>query len=81
MTAEELWDKHFSGLYWDDITPEREQRYAIEFARYHVEQALKLASDNAIVKMKEGMEFYYEDYVEGVDKDSILNSYPAENIK
>lgn len=54
---------------------------AVEFARYHVEQALKSASDNASVKMKEGMEFYYEDYVEGVDKDSILNSYPSENIK
>jgi hypothetical protein len=46
----------------------------IEFAKLHVEAALKEASENA------------ESYVIGgltseVDKDSILNAYPLTNIK
>ena len=46
----------------------------IEFAKYHVEQALKAASENVIV---------HDDAFEEakVDKDSILNAYPLENIK
>jgi hypothetical protein len=70
MTAEEFLE-HISenGKYTFDW-----QEFGILFARYHVEQALKTASESA------------ESYVIGglasdVDKDSILNAYPLENIK
>jgi hypothetical protein len=48
----------------------------IEFAKLHVEAALKEASQNA--RLKE-LEIHLSDG--SVDKDSILNSYPLENIK
>jgi hypothetical protein len=43
----------------------------IEFAKLHVEAALKEASENA-------MGLHCTDYI---DKESILNSYPLTNIK
>lgn len=62
--------------------------YAKEFAKLHVEAALKAASENATtMTLEEG----FLDTVKGiwvkypkkyiVNKDSILNSYPLENIK
>jgi hypothetical protein len=48
----------------------------IEFAKLHVEQALKEASENAEMKWVRFTDHDYE-----IDKDSILNSYPLENIK
>lgn len=53
----------------------------IEFAKMHVEEALKQASEKVIVNMKDGMDYYYEDYIEGIDKASVLNAYSLENIK
>ena len=47
----------------------------IEFAKLHVEAALKQASEEAHTK-----DVAYTDDVE-VDKQSILNSYPLTNIK
>ena len=47
----------------------------IEFAKLHVEAALKAASEDAHTK-----DVPYTDDVE-VDKDSILSAYPLENIK
>ena len=47
----------------------------IEFAKLHVESALKNASENAETKLIK----YTDDYE--IDKYSILNSYPLENIK
>lgn len=52
---------------------------AVEFARYHVEQALKAASEEAIPIV--GGRYKCGGVYLAVDKDSILNSYPAENIK
>lgn len=46
-----------------------------DFAKLHVEAALKAASEKAIAIPSE------EDIEEYVDKDSILNSYPLKNIK
>jgi hypothetical protein len=50
----------------------------IDFAKLHVESALKEASEKAIVNTE-------PDYRGGewsiVDTDSILNAYPLENIK
>ena len=45
----------------------------ITFAKMHVEEALKQASENADLE-------YYGDEV-CYNKDSILNAYPIENIK
>lgn len=53
----------------------------IEFARLHVEAALEAALNNARITMKPGLEYYYEDYVEGISPESILESYPLNNIK
>ena len=47
----------------------------VEFAKLHVEAALKAASEDAHTK-----DVPYTDDVE-VDKDSILSAYPLENIK
>jgi|688.fasta_scaffold2273523_1 hypothetical protein len=46
-----------------------------EFAKMHVEAALKEASEKALVYADEG------GYSEFVDEQSILNSYSLENIK
>jgi len=56
-----------------------EQNYPemmIEFAKLHMEAALKEASENAEQKW---VKFTEDDYE--IDKDSILNAYPLENIK
>ena len=63
----------------------------IEFARMHVEQALKEASDKATL-LTDGEDSRISRYVVSdgnhyseteidVNKDSILNSYPLSNIK
>lgn len=49
--------------------PDFAHRKAIEFAKYHVEQALKSASENAKCTI-----------FEEVFKESILNAYPETNI-
>lgn len=49
----------------------------IEFAKLHVEAALKAASENGQAKY----DYTFEMYISDVDKDSILNSYPLTNIK
>lgn len=77
-TAEEFFDS--SSL---KISNDTEYKYiqkvikekAIEFAKLHVEAALKAASEDAHTK-----DVPYTDDVE-VDKDSILSAYPLENIK
>ena len=49
----------------------------IEFAKIHVEAALKAASDN-VDYTTDGQEHITDVWI---DEDSILNSYPLENIK
>lgn len=52
----------------------------IEFAKLHVKAALKAACENADMT-----EYSYQSAQEGstmeIDKNSILNAYPLENIK
>ena len=50
------------------------QKLMIEFAKLHVEAALKEASEKATT---DG----YGDGYAGIDEDSILNAYPLTNIK
>ena len=51
----------------------------IEFAKLHVEQALKEASEKVVLDYGD----YLSDgnYERIIDRDSILNSYPLSNIK
>jgi hypothetical protein len=72
-TAEEFLD-HISenGKYTFDW-----KEFGILFARYHVEQALQAAADNV-----ELCDFdAHGEYGPDIDEESILNSYPLENIK
>lgn len=73
MTAKELFGKHFNGLHYDDITPERIEKYAIEFAEFHVKKALKAASKKS--KIKEGQITDYK------LTNSILIAYKLDLIK
>lgn len=49
----------------------------IEFAKMHVQEALKQASENASYTI-DGQEYITDIWI---DKESILNAYPLENIK
>jgi hypothetical protein len=85
-TAEEKLRLHYHGFSDDQFNefiskfPGIEIKYAmIEFAKLHVQEALKVASENAAL-----------DYWKGdcqlcgsntIDKDSILNAYPLDQIK
>jgi hypothetical protein len=71
-TAREFYDKHDS----DDCVV-----MMIDFAKMHVEAALKKASENAKIRYDYSGNTGSEYCDEFVDKDSILNSYPSENIK
>ena len=62
----------------------------IEFAKMHVQEALKQASEKAFVEyidLTTDETFDYTDVITdddvevNVNKDSILNAYPLENIK
>jgi hypothetical protein len=73
-TAEEfLIEKGYSGFAKHTLVKE----WMIEFAKLHVEAALKEASEKADYNT------WGQEHIEQVwiDKDSILNSYPLENIK
>ena len=50
----------------------------IEFAKLHVQAALKAADDNADVTV---VDVDMTGTIWGVDSDTILNAYPLENIK
>jgi predicted AAA+ superfamily ATPase len=69
-TAEEFWFKNTG----QNINQE-EYSAMVEFAKLHVEAALKEASEKATVYADEG------GYSEFVDEQSILNAYPLDNIK
>lgn len=86
-TAEEFINTHYYS----------EQQMMIEFAKLHVKAALEAAAVNSVMKQKRYfsltkeeqvncLEIWNEDdYVPFcgviIDKDSILNAYPDENIK
>ena len=55
----------------------------IEFAKMHVQEALKQASENATVTPIDHEEISEGSFrpIWGVDDESILNAYPLENIK
>ncbi len=53
------------------------EKSMIEFAKLHVEAALKIASEKGVTELRS--EGNSDDQI--VNKDSILNAYPLENIK
>lgn len=73
-TAEEFLPKNSNGMY----SRNEVETAMIEFAKLHVEKALKEASQQAEISNKPK---FSGDYNLVVDEDSILNSYPLENIK
>lgn len=84
-TAEDFLDKKFplfedldNGDIWGNI-----EEVMVEFARMHVEAALKAADEKATVTPIDHEEISEGSFrpIWGVDGDSILNSYPLENIK
>ena len=97
-TAEAFLDNHLKN---GKITPERIRRSQIEamieFAKLHVEEALKEASKIKVIDvfvrptikgskyklMKTGESYDILNTIQmfKVNKDSILNAYPLENIK
>jgi hypothetical protein len=56
------------------------ERAMIEFAKTHVEAALKLASENAEMEYEPDWSGEQED-ITYINRDSILNAYPLTNIK
>jgi hypothetical protein len=58
----------------DSSKPYTEEEIMIEFTKLHVEAALKEASEDVELET-------YGNFGNSVNKDSILNAYPLENIK
>ena len=70
-TALEFLNRDESGVYNEvDIT-----QAMIEFAKFHVEAALQAASENAQPEYDEGGALGF------IDKETVLNAYPLDNIK
>lgn len=71
---------HFLTKFTDE--PDDDTIYLlIEFAKLHVEAALKEASEKSMLTdevCEVLQEHWFEEYI---DKSSILNAYPLENIK
>lgn len=73
-TAEEFAKSIWEEAVIDWVTKKR----MIEFAKYHVEQALKAAADKAEINYLGGNSDI-NDF--SIDRNSILNSYNLDNIK
>lgn len=71
IIAKELFDKMLTEN--DECTS---TEMMIEFAKMHVTEALKQASEKVEVN---SVSFTHNDY--DIDKESILSAYPLENIK
>lgn len=72
-TAEEFLD----GIVGKDCYPTDTPYAMIEFAKFHVEAALRNAADNVEIKQYDE----HMKYSPHVDAQSILNSYSLEKIK
>ena len=79
-------ENNIDKLYYDSYV----KKAMIKFAKMHVQEALKLASENSFVEyidLETNEKFDYTDVLvddnisADVNKDSILNAYPLENIK
>ena len=85
-TAEEVIDKMVKFASVNDTincTVYSLSQVMIEFAKFHVEEALKEASEKATVTPIDHEEISEGSFrpIWGVDDDSIINSYPLDLIK
>jgi hypothetical protein len=83
LTAEEFHNQYFKNISKEDLSDSQEL-VMIEFAKYHVTEALKQASeiaDYGIYQNDDGQEPFHHESNIFVNKDAILNSYNLENIK
>lgn len=89
MTAEEYVHTQYlkrreevgPGQFYPEPPSTEQIKDMIEFAKLHVEAALKAASINAETEQEAGNLYDPEDRYYVVNKDSILNAYPLENVK
>jgi hypothetical protein len=88
-TAEELiWKEDFISDGWTSSWEfETVKKLMIEFAKLHVQEALKNANEKVEIHSDSGSN-YHREFEEGirnntiwVPANSILNAYPLENIK
>lgn len=79
-TAEEFFKEEFKALRRDAPAISHDFKLkAIEFAKLHVETALRIAAENA-----EAIDSWTDGFsgsAASVDRNTILNAYPLENIK
>jgi hypothetical protein len=68
-------------MYLDELSEYEIAEHMIEFAKLHVEEALKSASENAERKKVYNGHPQRLIVKRVIDKDSILNAYPLTNIK
>lgn len=63
-------------------TPKQVEEWMIEFAKMHVTEALKQASEKVTMKLRDDVHELdmNDDWME-VDKNSILNSYPLYDVE
>ena len=76
MTISKLFEKKYPQ---DGTIPEWAKALAIEFAQFHVEEALKVAHSTVKeewIPMNNSRKGYFH-----INKDVILTAYPIENIK
>lgn len=87
MTANEFKNNWLNGF---ELDVNQIEDLMIEFAKYHVQKALKQASEKAFVEyidLNTDEIFDYTDVITddnvgaNVNKESILNAYSLENIK
>ena len=80
QTAEEFLKEYELGN-TGKIDTEDAKEAIIEFAKLHVEAALKAASEKGEAFVQTNGEWTSVNVTASVNKESILNSYPLENIK
>jgi len=82
ISAEQWLDIYLENTTYSlyDLDKDDIEDQMIEFAKYHVELALKSASETATLNI-EPLIGSIDGYTSEINKDSILNSYNLDNIK
>lgn len=82
QTAKDFLDNFIGKCYFDKSVNSYYTEAMIEFAKLHVQEALKAADEKAKTTVVD-YEFELEPPtpIWGVDSDSILNAYPLDKIK
>lgn len=78
-TAKQLMEKNWSNYHWDQRTAEA---FAIEFAKLHVEAALKAVHEKGLDHITEWEgNPYTGEGSDSLSEEKLLKTYPLENIK